>query len=320
MGKMLEKYNKMMSKQSTAVIPQQQKTSKKESSGDKLAQYRAALDDKDAQLELSFDYASPEGDLSVQDSNGVQIILRAADFEKDAPYYDEHIKDRFIGHLMVVKVAEIKDGVVYVRSAHSTGASTKGAIMKEIFTELGKGNKPPVMGRIIRSDNGKALVDICGVGIFGICQAKDWQKGYVRDLSQQCKTGQLFQFNVTRELPRKKGKDISFELDHEPYTTDPWAEIPKDLFEENAVIVVRCAEKPTGKSYWWGVSKRVPAIEVMGDFNHNLTVLAGASYKCKILKIEPAAHKFKVVPFAVAEEGIGTSDNIRFVTSKKPVK
>ena len=91
--------------------------------------------------------------------------------------------------------------------------------------------------------------------------------------------------------------------------------------------MVRCVEKPVGKTYWWGVSERTPGIEIMGDFTvklGNKDIIEGITYKCKIKEIEVSdnhkRNRFTVIPFGVSDDDVEKVEAVRRLRKKTDVE
>ena len=266
-------------------------------------------------LEVVFGNADPQGNLYQTDENGVQIILTYESLKNSFDYYDPHIKNKFVGVSFCVEVSDIdkENKIVYVRSVRSSKSNTKQRLMGEIFQELKQGKKPIVLGKVISVSDSKCLVDIFSKGVLGICTSKNWSKAYTRYLKEKVKKGDIVKFQITSSLPKIKGKDYAFELNRANISDDPWEKISGFVQKDN-VIAVKCIDRPQGKSFWWGVTSLAPDIEIMGDYNINLGgIYVSLTYKCKITDFEPENHKFKVVPFEIADADPCTSAAIKFI-------
>lgn len=288
---------------------------------DSLDDYKKAFEDK-ISMELIFDRAEADGTLKLT-QNGVDIVYRGEDALKDIPYFSIYFKDRFIGTPFVVSIASIDEDnkIVYVKSSRVKKGSTKYSIIGDLVKDVNKGQKPVVAGKVIRVDKGQVLIDILGSNILGICHTNDWAKFHVRYPREIIKEGEIDEFRVEEVLPKQKGKDTAFRLSHTEFTDDPWLSVPKEMVV-GANILVKCIDKPNGKSYWWGSSQYVKNIEIMGDYTNKIGrvegIMVGVVYKCNIVDVNPEKHIFKVAPFEVASPEVGNA--IRFLRSKEKVE
>lgn len=251
-------------------------------------------------FDVIFGYADAEGNLFATDDNGIRVILTAEELKKDLDWYRSWVKDKFIGTPFTVAITKIdkKNGIVHVQSGRSIRSPERAKLIKEIDQELKKG-MPVVPCRVASVQDDAAYLEICGSRILGICNVANWSKAYTRKLKSAVKTGEIFEFAIEKKLPKREGTDVAYALTRKPLTKDPWEMIPPDLFKENAVIMVKCIDRPEHKSYWWGVSPLVPEIEIMGKYNDNFEggVMEGVVYKCKIREIDLETRKFRVAPF-----------------------
>ncbi len=311
MGRLIDRYLKEMHGEQVRKAPQKDEI---KPSVDRFASYRQAQKDKDV-LEVPFAFADPDGNLVYTDANGVSIVLLEEDFKKSIDYYDASIKDRFVGKPLVTVISKIseEEGRVYVQSARNNQRTTRSQLIREINAELSGGNQPAVCGKVVRVSNRSLTVDIFGRGIMGVCPVGNWSVNYTRYLTEQVKRGELVDFNVTGQLPKVKGKELCFSLDHKPYTEDAWDSIPEELLQEGSVVVVKCIDKPDGKSFWWGVSPMLKGIEIMGDFTKRVDVMVSLPYKCRVDKIDKEKKFFRVVPFELADVDPATAQAVNFI-------
>lgn len=268
------------------------------------------LQKKGSSMEVRFDACNKEGTFTVMDSKGVLIVLEGETVVKNIPYFKPYMGGSLLGMPIAVTILKVdrENRCIYVNNNGKKG-NMKAALNREIAKEIENGKHPQVWGRITKVNERVAFVDILGYGIFGIVNVKDWQVGFVRHLPAFCKVNEFYQFRVKKQIKNPKSRDICWELDRSEFTENPWKAIPLSGLEEGSVIRVKCIDKPLGKSYWWGVSGRVPGIEILCNYNDNVPVIVDITYKCKIKEIkideeDISNNRFKVVPFAVIEEDL----------------
>ena len=161
------------------------------------------------------------------------------------------------------------------------------------------------------------------MGVQGVCNVRDWSTSYIRDLRTVCKKGDVIDFKIYSVIKASKGKPERFVLSRKDFEDDAWSKIPKQFLETDAIIGVRCVERPSGKTFWWGTSELMPGIEIMGDYTKKYSqssMVTGIVYKCKVIRSEPDKHKFQVVPFDVTDSDVGTEKAVKFFKSKEKVK
>lgn len=298
-----------------------------EQSDDRLEKYREWQKIK-GELELMFSFVSADGDLIQQDANGVKIVLLKDVLVKDMPYYDERIGEKLIANPFVVTIEKIDEekATIYVKSARSGSKARRGTIKSrlvgEIMSELRKGHTPRLAGKIESVDEKRAIVNILNKNILGICLLDNWQKTYCRNLKEHCKAGEIYEFDIVKQLPPQKGKQSAFSLSRVDIASDPWDAIPEEYLEKGAVLAVRCVERPGGKTYWWGVSDLLPGIEIQGDYTNKCgRIMESVFYKCAVDKVDREKHVFRVVPFSLADSDVGKTEKaIRFLDKKTKVK
>lgn len=317
MGKLITRYNRQIEASLADNRPVGGETD-----GDPYEPYRNSMENK-AVFKVSFDLADADGNLSIVDENGITIVLTREEFTRTATYYSASLRAKFIGIPLVVQAIEIDEEKqrVYVTSGiglHDE-KTIRAALMKELIKEVKAEKKPIIMGCVMTVNPKYALVNILNVNILGIIQVRDWQKGYTRSLDHETNSGDWREFQVTN-VNKKKGSDYRFELSRVDLTDDPWESIPEEYLEENAIISVRCEEKPVGKSFWWGKSPRVNGIEIMGNYNSRMPeIMVSATYRCKIKEVNLKEHVFKVVPFDLINDENATKKSIEFIKKKLPI-
>ncbi len=309
MGRLIDRLN-------TEMHGEQVKASDKprEAENDRFSAYREANDNKDV-LEVVFGYADGEGNLMAKDPNGVEIVLSADEFKKSIDYYEPSIRDKFLGRPIVTTILRIEEteGRVYVQSARNNQRTTRTQLIGELKSELTKGNKPKVVGKVVAVTQKSVTVDIFGRGVKGVCPVDYWSVNYTRYLKEQVKTGSLVDFEVLEVMPKMRGKDICFSLSHAAFTEDLWPKIPEEFLNKGVDIVVKCIDKPEGKSYWWGTTELIPGLELQGDYSRKVDVMVSLPYKCKVDKVDKENHVFKVVPFELSEVDTQTAMAVQFI-------
>ena len=322
MGKLMEKYASAMRKDPLFVVhngegsEKELKKAAKEQITEGLKPFIEAESDK-ATFEVVFGYADAKGNLLATDESGVKVILSAEELKSDLEWYRGYVKDKFVGTPFIAMVSKIdkRNGVVYVKSGKADRESDNVRLMRELDAELKKGEKPVVPCRVTSIQDNAVYVDICGGRVLGICDIANWSKAFTRDLKSQVNVGDIMDFVVDTKIKRRKGTLTAYGLDRKPLTPEPWGAIPQDMFQEKAVILVKCIDKPLGKSYWWGKCAMVPGIEIMGNFNDKFEggVMVDVTYKCKIREIDVEKKRFRVSPF----EPVHTAAFERAVKFKK---
>ena len=259
-----------------------------------------------------FDACDLDGTFSGIDSCGILVLMLGIEVKETLPNFQPYKMARMLGIEMNVKVAKVdreKDCVYVVLEPAKAGESTKSILASEIAKEVNAGKRPVVWGRITNIIPQRATVNILGYNILGLIDVRYWQGCYTRSLESVCVNGDYYQFEVVKAAPRKEGKDTAWILDRTEVGGNPWLDFPVEALSPGATILVRCVDKPVGKTYWWGVSDRVPGIEIMGDYTNNLPssygIMVGLTYRCKVKSLvvsgERKDNRFQVVPFAVSE-------------------
>lgn len=297
--------------------------------GSALEKYEDYLT-KDAEFQMAFDNLGKDGTFSCYDGDCFLLLP----LENDGKSYDEYsIRsiDRMIGKPFHVKVEKIdaEKKRVYLtiagKSKLDREQAIKNSVNKEIEKILTRGSHPRVWGRIIKVEEGRALVDILDQNILGFIYIAHWQDGYVPSFKSVCKEGEYYQFDIERPAPKQGRKRTAWILSRRRIEGNPWKELDFTGIEEGAVMVVKCVDKPIGKPYWWGQADRLPGIAIMGDYNSKFNVqkglVNGLKYYCKIVEFKngstPRDRKVKVTPFDVIPEDKDTWESCERIRQNK---
>lgn len=304
--------------------------------------YKNAMEEGDY-MEVPFDYASEDGSLSFTDKNGIRIVITAESLYQAMPYYDPHIKDKFLAGDFSVKIDHIdeKAGIVYVKSSRDTAHSTRAIISSEIRKQIeqaekvdektGKasGDYPVVYGTVVSIKDDTVYVNILDRGVLGLCNVKYWSQGWTTDIHDSAEIGKAFEFQAvgivttkskTEEARRQTGaRGTMFLLNREGVTMDPWKRSALNGLKENDVMLIKCVRRPEKERFWWGLAKNVPDLQIMCDYNQNLPVSIGRYYKCKVTRFDPERHILQAVPFFETDEGLDerTLNNLRIIKNNK---
>ncbi len=171
----------------------------------------------------------------------------------------------------------------------------KARLTQEIITRLNKKERPIVWGRITKVQSKAILVDLCEVGIMGRLGVTNWQAAYTHSFEGLVHEGEYYQFEITEMKDPQPGQEPLFYLSRRKLAADLWTINKLDELKPGQEIVVTCKDVPEGKTYWWGVSERMPGIFVTGDYTNkfmaNVTVFPGISYICKVKSVEKIKYR-----------------------------
>lgn len=161
-----------------------------------------------------------------------------------------------------------------------------------------------------------AYVNLEGVGISGYISAENWRKNtYTRDLTEVCKVGEIYEFEVFafETQPKSKNKKLKFYmLSRENLTTDPWDNFPEDFYQVDGSCDVECVQIISQKNYWWGRIAGLEDIEVQGVIHKKNPMAIGNVYRCKILTVDSQKREFRVLPYKTisANQELTTEGNL----------
>jgi len=299
--------------------------------GNPLAKYEEAKAQKKT-ITVSFDSCDKTGNFSTYDENGVFIVLSGDQVADVQGVSNTRATGRMLGmemKLYIKKIDEEKQ-TIYCEIPRSVKAIAQNTVRDNINRELGRmvdaGKTPVVWGRIIKVDAKKALVDILGQGVRGLVDTAYWQPGFTRSMIGMCEVGEYFQFEVRkRGILKSPNQEPYWLLSRKELARDAWQDINYSNLEKGGVLLVKCIEKPVEKSYWWGVSDRLPGVELMGDYNstyrQNGLMVEGITYKCNIKEIvmptETTRGKIKVAPFDVISSDYAKLEKVKALLGVK---
>lgn len=323
MASILERLNKELYREICTGL-EMPKVQEEQSTG--TDKYQKLLE-QDQVFDVTFTSVDPFATFSAMDGN-VKVVLTHEEFMKVAKSSSTYATANLLGVTMQAKVLRVDkaENKVYVQLAGSTKIAYEATMRTEINEELAKnvamGKRPVVWGVIKRVTKEKVLVDLLGRGILGFVNRSDWSVDYVRNLEAVCDPGEFYQFEVIRKAPKMDGKPTAWILGRKNLTVSAWETLDVEGLKEDGVILVRCIEKPVGKTYWWGVSDRVPGIDILGDFTSRFpddkSIYVGITYRCKVRKVDKEGRKISVRPFAIIPADLPKVERMRLLPKKVP--
>lgn len=323
MASILYRLNKEIAKE-IGVENQDAPTKKIEAAG--ISKY-LAYKENDQIFEMAFTSVDTEATFTAVDE-GVKVILSHEEFMKVAISSSTYATANLLGVGLQVKVVSVNEAEnkVYVELAGATKVDYEANLKTEINEEfkrlLEKGTKPQVWGVVKRVTKNRVMIDLLGKGILGFLDREEWSVDYLRNLEAVCQVGQYLQVEVIRKAPKVEGKPTAWLLSRKAFSESAWDSVDVEGLNENGLILVRCTEKPLGKTYWWGVSDALPGIDILGDFTSPFpnadSLYVGITYKCKIRKLDKAARKISVKPFEVIASDRPKIERVKMLKKKAP--
>ena len=295
----LNGYFKSYSKKPENTSSEDGKKDEKEQTKLLIEDYKYLMEQKVA-FECSFDVRRPDNSYMTI-SDGITIIMERPNKHSVGKNADHVIGKKF---RVTIKNIDIKENLVYVESVDNVD-STKLRLQDAIDTELSKGKKVLVTGKVVAIYPRMVLVDIFEKGLTGGCVIVNWRKGYVRNLEAECKIGEYYDFYIVNKTVIK-GKE-RYQLDRKDLVKDEWDALAEnkmllDILENKGTIVLQCIQLPEGKTYWWGVSDTIKGIEIMCDYTRSLgKIQFGEYYLCKVDKFDLKKRIIRCTPYAKAQ-------------------
>ncbi len=254
-------------------------------------------------IEVKFVSVDKAGTHHAVDDHGVALELLQDDMKLSS--YQKRAGSMLGANLTVaVKDIDEVNNTVYFsmsRKKSTLSASVNAAIRQD----LAKGKPIRVWGRITAiyppkgKNSGNAWIRLLDQDVVGNIDVREWSKGFTPDLSDVCKVGEMYEFDVIGQYStsHKTGMPI-WRCSRREIAEDPWKSLPTDFAEGN-VILIKAVNKPEGKTYFWGSSPLAPNISIMCNYNPKFRITIGAFYRCKIDKLDIPGRFFRVSPFDV---------------------
>lgn len=300
------------------ILQSEEKIRNQENTWDAIDTYEEYVRTKKV-FKVQFESCGRDGTFVGVVDNNILVIMQGTSTLEHLPYFIPQIRSKLMGYEFEVKAIQVdrEKRRVYVESARSAERAVQNASKTELvgnlIQALNRDEHPRVWGRVKSVQGQKAYVDIFGESVTGVIHTAYWQKSYLRYLSTVCKEGEFYPFDVVGMFQREQGRAPMFILNRENIADDPWKNVPMDILKKDALIYVKCIEKPEGGKNWWGNSQLTPYIEILGLYPRRngtgqaLQIIPGLTYKCRICRITHAdedmkgQNSFVVLPFAVVE-------------------
>jgi len=297
----------------------------KSTAADPYAGYRSQLKNK-AKFEMTFPLSDSTGNLYAIDANKIKIILPMNALQETDRYYTKELRGTYVGiktlEVMIERIDE-EEGVVYLKSGRTTENIVR-AITNTLFDEVharyearkrGEQLNPyPVYGTVVKVDAERqnATVRLFNQNIYATIHVSKWSKSFLRSIPEGVEdTDCPMQFDLigTAQINGKR----YFRLSGENYNEDAWDEIPENIFEEKAVIVVTCIEKPTDKRHWWGKCEGIN-IELIGNYTDKFKVEVGRDYLCTVKRTKSDSRTLIVTPFKYLRKEGETKESLAYLS------
>lgn len=280
-------------------------------------------------IEISFDSCDMDGNLYVLDS-GITITMGRENLLLNGKSTDTHFVSKLLWVPMKLRVVSVDRDAKRVTVCFPNGEVKDGtlnlasAINREIARALEAGQNPVLWCKVTKVTERVVYVDILNEGVNGMIDSAHWQKAYTRSLTSLVKEGEYYKMEVIKRR-KKEGKPAIWILSRKNLTVDPWKNIDMSGLGKGTAITITCTEKPVGKTYWWGVSDRLPGIEIMCDYSTSCgqdSIVEGVRYICNITKISydkdsEKSGRISAVPFIIHKDDVAKVTAYRALHSRQ---
>jgi len=280
-------------------------------------------------FEQVFDTVDAQGNFSTI-VEGIFVSLPAENLNVLGKSTDRRATSGLLGVPLKVRVGSVdeeKSKVVLVPPFGNVKENGEIDIRRSVINALRKslaeGEQPKCYCRVVKVFDEKMFVDILDVGIKGMLYKGQWSQKYLHTLMGVVKEGDYVELIVKKEN-RREGQSSIWTCTRKPLDNSA-DNINWEGIDIGSNLVVECVDKPVGKSYWVGVTPRIPGMEIMGDYTSKFApdqIITGIRYVCNISKI----HKYKrekepytigIVPFAVYKEDMPKAEAVRRLRTEK---
>lgn len=294
-------------------------------SSDPFAVYKKQRDNKQ-KIEMTFPLSDTEGNLYFIDSNKIKIVLPMEALQETDRYYSRERRGNYVGiktlEVMIDRVDEEKN-TVYLKSGRTTENIVKaitGTLFKEVHERYERKQKGeqlspyPVYGTVVKvdADRQNATVRLFNQNIYATIHVSKWSKSFLRSIPEGVEDSDCpIQFDLIGTA-QVNGKKV-FRLSGENYNEDAWGDIPQEIFEEKAVILVTCIETPVDKKHWWGKCEGID-VELIGNYTNKFKVEVGRDYLCTVKRTNSSNRTLIVTPFKYLRKEGETKEDVAYIS------
>ncbi len=281
---------------------------------------------KDEKFEMTFPLSDADGNLYYIDENKIKIILPMEKLQATDRFYNSRLRGNYVGiKTLEVQIDKIdrENNIVYLKSGRSTENIVR-AVERELYAEVNrrrelirKGEQPeafPVYGTVVSVDAARqnATVRLFNQNIYGTIHVSKWASSYTRSLPEGIEDDDMpRQFDLLGVT--NLGGQRYFRLSGENYGNDAWREVPDEIFEPKAVVMVECLETPVGDNHWWGKCQGI-GVEVIGNYSTKFKIEVGRCYLCTVKRSNSKNHTLIVTPFKYIRKEGETKESVAYLT------
>lgn len=284
-------------------------------------------------IRVKFDTCDTDGNFTALTPEGILFVLPGNNFSGGGYELNKYKAAHMLGMELDLYVDKVdRQNYQIIMQKPQRGAqsvqSAKTVVLRELRKACEKaqngGERPVVIGRIIKAEERYAIVDILNVGVMGQISVKYWKKGYTRALNTIVREGDFYRFSVLKVKDVENGKYRIY-LSRNEIEDDPWDNLNFTDLESGSAVIVECVGKPYEKNYWWGKCDRLPGIELTCEYTVRFTrehdIRTGIRYLCMIKRISSGENGKKryvsAIPFKVYREDVAKLAALKGVKTKE---
>lgn len=238
--------------------------------------------------------------------NGVEIFLPVEEIRRDKKKY---LPMQYFSRVYTVEVMDVdRENKRVTVSFLKAQDRSRPEVYKQISDAVKAGKKVRAQARIDWICNKEdrrgayAFVDIFGLGITGIVLAKDWGYGFVKDISNYAKTGDVIDC-VILEYNKRGSKDFAeFRVSRKlALNEDPWENVAERFPLKSRVIVecIGCYEnnfvgKVEGQEELAAYCYYPKPGRISSITNEEFVVRVGGKYIGNVSKVDPVKRQLQV--------------------------
>lgn len=266
---------------------------------------------KKQRIEVLFDTADTEGNLSTTDENGIRLVLPMKEVKLTDVNYSVYTRKNYVGiRKLEVTIGEIdeENKCIYLKNGRVNEniiRALRGEMFHKIEEMKGKRGtdeyEPISIYGTIRSvskNRDLAFVELLGIqGLVGTIHVSQWASSYTTIIPPEVEyENKPIEFHL---IGTTRLNDMTYFNLSRRELYNPWEDIPDELFAHGTTLTVMCIHKPDDAGYWIGKVNGLP-IDIRGNYTDrydSTLVQPGRSFICTVKKGNKEKGRIYVVPF-----------------------